>query len=199
MRYLAAAMLAGAACIATPLAAQSKGKAAKAEESWSVEAPKGAVLKQVPIKVDEGTWMDVDVAPDGQTLAFTLLGDIYIMPMSGGTPKRIAEGLAWEVQPRFSPDGTRIAFTSDRGGSPQIYRMSVGSGTVERVTFEGSYNQQHGQMHPGLAAVADHLPVLWRRQLRLAGCNARAAHLNYAVNQGQVAQEEAVGGDVAAR
>ena len=55
MRYLAAAMLAGAACIATPLAAQSKGKAAKAEESWSVEAPKGAVLKQVPIKVDEGT------------------------------------------------------------------------------------------------------------------------------------------------
>jgi imidazolonepropionase-like amidohydrolase/Tol biopolymer transport system component len=136
MRYLAAAMLAGAACIATPLAAQSKGKAAKAEESWSVEAPKGAVLKQVPIKVDEGTWMDVDVAPDGQTLAFTLLGDIYTMPISGGTPKRIAEGLAWEVQPRFSPDGTRIAFTSDRGGGDNIWVMNLDGTDKRQVTKE---------------------------------------------------------------
>jgi imidazolonepropionase-like amidohydrolase/Tol biopolymer transport system component len=136
MRYLAAALLAGAACIATPLAAQSKGKAAKAEESWSVEAPKGAVLKQVPIKVDEGTWMDVDVAPDGQTLAFTLLGDIYIMPISGGTPKRIAEGLAWEVQPRFSPDGTRIAFTSDRGGGDNIWVMNLDGTDKRQVTKE---------------------------------------------------------------
>jgi imidazolonepropionase-like amidohydrolase/Tol biopolymer transport system component len=136
MRYLAAALLAGAACIAAPLAAQSKGKAAKADESWSVEAPKGAVLKQVPIKVDEGTWMDVDVAPDGQTLAFTLLGDIYTMPISGGTPKRIAEGLAWEVQPRFSPDGTRIAFTSDRGGGDNIWVMNLDGTDKRQVTKE---------------------------------------------------------------
>ena len=57
MRYFAAALLAGATTlafgIATPAVAQSKGKAAKADESWSVEAPKGAVLKQVPIKTDE--------------------------------------------------------------------------------------------------------------------------------------------------
>lgn len=136
MRYLAAALLAGAACIASPLAAQSKGKAAKADESWSVEAPKGAVIKQVPIKTDEGTWMDVDVAPDGQTLAFTLLGDIYTMPISDGTPKRIAEGLAWEVQPRFSPDGTRIAFTSDRGGGDNIWVMNLDGTDKRQVTKE---------------------------------------------------------------
>lgn len=136
MRYLAAALLAGAACFATPLAAQSKGKAAKADESWSVEAPAGAVLRQVPIKVDEGTWMDVDVAPDGQMLAFTLLGDIYTMPITGGTPKRIAEGLAWEVQPRFSPDGTRIAFTSDRGGGDNIWIMNVDGSDKRQVTKE---------------------------------------------------------------
>jgi imidazolonepropionase-like amidohydrolase/Tol biopolymer transport system component len=136
MRYLAAALLAGAACIATPLAAQSKGKAAKADESWSVEAPKGAVIKQVPIKTDEGTWMDVDVSPDGQTLTFTLLGDIYTMPITGGTPKRIAEGLAWEVQPRFSPDGTRIAFTSDRGGGDNIWVMNLDGTDKRQVTKE---------------------------------------------------------------
>ena len=136
MRYLAAALLAGAACIASPLAAQSKGKAAKAEESWSVEAPKGATIKQVPIKTDEGTWMDVDVSPDGQTLAFTLLGDIYTMPITGGTPRRIAEGLAWDVQPRFSPDGKRIAFTSDRGGGDNIWVMNLDGSDKRQVTKE---------------------------------------------------------------
>jgi imidazolonepropionase-like amidohydrolase/Tol biopolymer transport system component len=136
MRHIAAALLAGAACIATPLAAQSKGKAAKAEESWSVEAPKGATIKQVPIKTDEGTWMDVDVSPDGKTIAFTLLGDIYTMPINGGTPKRIADGLAWDVQPRFSPDGSRIAYTSDRGGGDNIWVMNTDGSDKRQVTKE---------------------------------------------------------------
>lgn len=136
MRYLAAALLAGAAVIATPLAAAPAKKDAKAEEKWSVEAPKGAVLKQVPISTDEGTWMDVDVSPDGQTLAFTLLGDIYTMPITGGTPKRIAEGLSWDVQPRFSPDGTRIAFTSDRGGGDNIWVMNTDGTDKRQVTKE---------------------------------------------------------------
>ena len=137
MRYIATALLAGAASICTPLAAApAKGKDAKAEEKWSVEAPKGAVIKQVPIKTDEGTWMDVDVAPDGKTLAFTLLGDIYTMPIAGGTPKRISEGLSWDVHPRFSPDGTRIAFTSDRGGGDNIWVMNADGSDKRQVTKE---------------------------------------------------------------
>jgi imidazolonepropionase-like amidohydrolase/Tol biopolymer transport system component len=140
MRHIAAALLAGAACIAipfsAPLAAQSKGKAAKDDASWSVEAPKGAKITQVPIKVEEGTWMDVDVAPDGQTLAFTLLGDIYTMPITGGSPKRITEGLAWDVHPRFSPDGTRIAFTSDRAGGDNIWVMNADGSDKRQVTKE---------------------------------------------------------------
>jgi imidazolonepropionase-like amidohydrolase/Tol biopolymer transport system component len=141
MRHIAAALLAGAACIApsftAPLAAApAKGKDAKADEKWNVEAPKGATIKQVAIKTDEGTWMDVDVAPDGQTLAFTLLGDIYSMPITGGTPKRIADGLAWDVQPRFSPDGTRIAFTSDRAGGDNIWVMNTDGSDKRQVTKE---------------------------------------------------------------
>ncbi|MBY0343333.1 MAG: amidohydrolase family protein [Sphingomonadales bacterium] len=136
MRILAAALLAGAACISTPLAAAPAKKGAKAEEKWSVEAPKGAVLKQVPIKTDEGTWMDVDVSPDGQTIAFTLLGDIYTLPVSGGTPKRISEGLSWDVQPRFSPDGSRIAFASDRGGGDNIWVMNADGSDKRQVTKE---------------------------------------------------------------
>jgi imidazolonepropionase-like amidohydrolase/Tol biopolymer transport system component len=98
---------------------------------WDVNAPPGTTLKQIPIRTDEGTWMDVDVSPDGRTIAFSLLGDIYTMPMAGGTPRRIAEGLAWEVQPRFSPDGTRIAFVTDRGGGDNIWIMNAdGSGKI---------------------------------------------------------------------
>ncbi|WP_298471416.1 amidohydrolase family protein [uncultured Erythrobacter sp.] len=106
------------------------------DEKWDVEAPRGATIEQVPIQTDEGTWMDVDVAPDGNTLAFTMLGDIYTLPITGGTPTRIAEGLAWEVHPRFSPDGSRIAFTSDRGGGDNIWVMNRDGSDKRQVTKE---------------------------------------------------------------
>ncbi len=106
------------------------------ESAWDVSAPAGATIRQVPIRTDEGTWMDVDVSPDGRTIAFALLGDIYTMPIAGGRPTRIAEGLAWEVQPRFSPDGRRIAFTSDRGGADNIWVMDANGANAAQVTQE---------------------------------------------------------------
>ena len=115
------------------------GEAAAGEDDepeWDVNNPPGATIQQVPIRVDEGTWMDLDVSPDGSTIAFALLGDIYTMPISGGTPTRIADGLAWEVQPRFSPDGTRIAFTSDRGGGDNIWLMNADGSDKRALTDE---------------------------------------------------------------
>ncbi|WP_435198806.1 amidohydrolase family protein [Qipengyuania sp. 902] len=106
------------------------------DESWDVANPRGFTIRQVPIRTDEGTWIDVDASPDGRTLAFALLGDIYTMPIAGGTPRRIAEGLAWEVQPRFSPDGRRIAFTSDRGGGDNIWVMNADGSSKSQVTKE---------------------------------------------------------------
>ncbi len=108
----------------------------KKDAKWDVNAPLYTTLKQVPIRTDEGTWMDLDVSPDGRTLVFTLLGDIYTMPIAGGTPRRIAEGLAWEVHPRFSPDGRRIAFTSDRGGGDNIWVMNADGSDKRQVTKE---------------------------------------------------------------
>jgi imidazolonepropionase-like amidohydrolase/Tol biopolymer transport system component len=107
-----------------------------AKQKWDVNAPKGAVIRQAAINVDEGSWIDVDVSPDGQSIAFALLGDIYTMPIAGGKPVRVAEGLAWEVQPRFSPDGKRIAFTSDRGGGDNIWIMNRDGSDKRQVTKE---------------------------------------------------------------
>ena len=118
---------------ATPAAAPAdKAKPPK----WDVNAPPGLKPHAISIDVDEGSWMNVDVSPDGRTIAFDLLGDIYTMPIAGGTPTRIAEGLAYEHQPRFSPDGKRIAFTSDRGGGDNIWVMNADGSDKRQVTKE---------------------------------------------------------------
>jgi imidazolonepropionase-like amidohydrolase/Tol biopolymer transport system component len=123
--------------ISTALALAAAPQSALAETpKWDVNKPAGATVRQVPINVDEGSWMDLDVSPDGQRIAFTLLGDIYTMPIAGGTPTRIAEGLAWEVQPRFSKDGKRIAFTSDRGGGDNIWIMNSDGSDKKALTSE---------------------------------------------------------------
>ncbi|MGB7404721.1 MAG: amidohydrolase family protein, partial [Pacificimonas sp.] len=122
---------------ATPTATPIQSAASSEDEDeWDVSAPPGATLKAVPINVDEGSWIDLDVSPDGRTIAFSLLGDIYTMPIAGGTPTRIAEGLAWEVHPRWSPDGRRIAFTSDRGGGDNIWVMNANGSDRRQVTKE---------------------------------------------------------------
>ncbi|MAY19571.1 MAG: amidohydrolase [Erythrobacteraceae bacterium] len=135
MRRFAAVLL-GCSMLAMPSFAHADDHEEDAEAGWDVEAPRGATITQVPIATDEATWMDVDVSPDGRTLAFTVLGDIYTMPISGGTPTRIAEGLAWEVQPRFSPDGSKIAFTSDRAGGDNIWVMNTDGSDMRQVTDE---------------------------------------------------------------
>ena len=54
--------------------------------------------------------------------------------------ERLASSSGIDTEPRYSPDGAWIYFTSDRGGTPQIYRVAAGGGNAERVTFDGSYN-----------------------------------------------------------
>jgi Tol biopolymer transport system component/imidazolonepropionase-like amidohydrolase len=71
--------------------------------------------------VDEGTWMSLAVSPDGRTVMFDLLGDIYTVPIGGGKATRIVGGNSMDVHPTFSPDGRRIAFISDRSGSDQLW------------------------------------------------------------------------------
>ena len=90
---LAHQALAQAAPGAAPAASAAK---ADKPEKWNVNAPPGVATREVRISVDNGTWMNVDVSRDGKLIAFDILGDIYTMPIAGGTPTRIAEGLAYD-------------------------------------------------------------------------------------------------------
>src|SRR5690349_5943252 len=62
----------------------------------------------------EATWMSLDLSPDGKTIVFELLGDLYTLPIGGGEATRITSGQAYDMQPAFSPDGKKLVFVSDR-------------------------------------------------------------------------------------
>ncbi|MEM9921383.1 MAG: amidohydrolase family protein [Bacteroidota bacterium] len=113
----------------------SWGQKAKKADKWDVNNPPGP-HKTMDFSLEEGTWMNLDISPDGQTIAFDLLGDIYTLPIAGGTAKVIRSGLAWEVQPRFSPDGSKILFTSDAGGGDNLWTMNVDGTDAKAITKE---------------------------------------------------------------
>ena len=119
-----------------PVSANAPASTPAKPEKWDVNAPAGLTLREVRIDTAEGSWMNVDVSRDGRMIAFDLLGDIYVMPIAGGTPTRIASGLAFEHQPRFSPDGRRIAFVSDRAGGDNVWIMNVDGSDKRQVTKE---------------------------------------------------------------
>jgi imidazolonepropionase-like amidohydrolase/Tol biopolymer transport system component len=113
----------------------SKSAEQKDEKKWSVNAPQGN-FKDATIDVRSGTWMNVDLSPDGKTIVFDLLGDIYTMPISGGEAKPLMTDIAWQMQPQFSPDGKHIAFTSDEDGGDNLWLMNSDGSNRHAITTE---------------------------------------------------------------
>src|SRR5438128_10998928 len=77
--------------------------------------------RTVACDAHEGTWLSLDVSPDGRTIVFELLGDLYTMPITGGDATRITSGPAFDSQPRYAPDGKHLVFLSDRSGAENIW------------------------------------------------------------------------------
>ena len=108
------------------------------EKKWDVAADLGPVSK-VAFETNEGTWMNVDVSSDGRRIVFDLLGDLYVMPIEGsgaGKASRITSGPAYDMQPRFSPDGNRIAFSTDRDGLWNIWTVDTGGKEAKQISRE---------------------------------------------------------------
>ncbi|NNE99698.1 MAG: amidohydrolase family protein [Pyrinomonadaceae bacterium] len=108
-----------------------------------VEKPKdekkGLPLKterKVEFTTNEGTWLSLDISPDGKTIIFDLLGELYRLPVSGGTAKPFMTGLAFDSQPRFSPDGKMIAFVSDRSGSNNLWISNADGSIAKQLSKE---------------------------------------------------------------
>lgn len=81
--------------------------------------------RTVTFTTEEGSWISVDVSPNGETIVFDLFGDLYSIPSEGGKAERITEGMAFDTHPRYSPDGRYLLFTSDRDGADNIWYMDL--------------------------------------------------------------------------
>jgi Tol biopolymer transport system component/imidazolonepropionase-like amidohydrolase len=122
-------------CLAT-------GFALAEEKPWKIDEPLGPTHK-IAFSTSEATWLPLDVHPDGSKLVFSILGDLYVLPIAGGEAKRITSGPAYDVQPRFSPDGKWIAFASDRSGVENLWvcdlegKQARAISTEKEVTVNG--------------------------------------------------------------
>ena len=123
-------------------AASSRGHGAVQDgkpeaKKWEVADPTGPTTT-LAFDTNEGTWMNVDVSPDGTQVVFDLLGDIYLIPIAGSAApaRRLTSGPAFDMQPRFSPDGKRIAIASDRDGLWNIWTIDLEGKNARQISRE---------------------------------------------------------------
>jgi Tol biopolymer transport system component len=90
--------------------------------------------RTVRFTTDEGTWMSLDVSPDGKTIVFDLVGDLYTLPIGGGKATRLTQGMSFDGQPRYSPDGKTILFVSDRNGSENLWLIDADGKNPRPIT-----------------------------------------------------------------
>ena len=108
--------------------------------------PPQGVTREIDFTTDEGTWMALDVAPNGQWLVFDLLGHLYRLPIVGGEATLLtgSSNNSLNFHPAVSRDGRRIAFISDRSGQNNVWLMDADGGNARPVFL----HRETRFMHP---------------------------------------------------
>jgi Tol biopolymer transport system component/imidazolonepropionase-like amidohydrolase len=119
-------------CVPTATAAQKSTPVPNDTATALVAEP----ARTLRFTTDEGTWISLDVSPDGQRIVFDLLGDLYLLPIGGGQATRLTQGMAFDDMPRWSPDGQHIAFVSDRDGTDNLWLIAPDGSGLRKVTAE---------------------------------------------------------------
>jgi Tol biopolymer transport system component len=121
------------------------------------DTAKYSIFKGLPLKpqrtimftTTEASWTSLDVSPDGKTIVFDLMGDLYTIPIGGGQATQLTKGIAFDTHPRYSPDGKKILFTSDRSGSENLWWIDLEKKDTTQVT------KDHDQNFPSAAWTPD--------------------------------------------
>ena len=125
------------------ISSQAQDKKSPKKDSTVFSQFKGLPLKATrsfDFSTNEGTWTSLAVSPDGKTILFDLMGDIYSIPMEGGKATAITKGMAYDNHPSYSPDGKRILFLSDRSGAENIWYIDLEKKDTLALTEEQNNN-----------------------------------------------------------
>ncbi len=74
-------------------------------------------------------------ATNGKQVVFSYADQLYTVGLEGGTARRLTNGPGYSLFPRFSPDGTQLAFTAQYDGNTEVYLMPAEGGTPKRLTY----------------------------------------------------------------
>ncbi len=134
------------------------GFAQEEEKAESDSTKEKKATKELPLEpertfnlnTNEGTWISLDVSPDGKTIVFDMMGDIYKMPITGGRAEQVTTGMAFDTHPRYSPDGKSIVFTSDKSGSENIWTLDLTDPEAEtkQITKDSDQYYQAAEWTP---------------------------------------------------
>ncbi len=148
-----------AVCASIALGAQEEADSESKEDRDLPLEP----ARTLSLDTDEGTWISIDVSPDGATIVFDLLGDLYTIPLTGGDATPLTEGMAYDNQPRYSPDGSEVVFVSDRDGAENLWLIDVASGETRQLTNGSTNNYESPEWLPDgdyvVAATAQNMAV----------------------------------------
>jgi Tol biopolymer transport system component len=171
--------------------------------------------RHVAFDTDEATWLSLDVAPDGRSVVLEILGDLYVLDARGGQARRITSGMAFDSQPVFSPDGSRIAFVSDRSGAENIWTARPDGSDPRQLTRQDlpheyvspAWSPDGRQIYASLYRADRNATELWRfpvaggagEELTERKFNALGArpspdgrYLYYAMRSGPVFEDDVV-------
>lgn len=141
--------------------ASDTSKIAKSDNDLPMEP--GRIIE---FTTDEGTWMSLDISPDGNHIVFDLMGDIFQIPAGGGQAEQLTDGMAFDTHPRYSPDGKYVLFTSDASGAEDLFTVNVeDTSQVEQITRGGNTRYTNADWTPDgeyiVASRGGLTPKLW--------------------------------------
>lgn len=119
-----------------------------AQDSTSTAQNDTLATKELPLEparkisftTKEGTWLSVDVSPDGKHIVFDMMGNLYRIPITGGKAEALTSGMAYDVHPRYSPNGKSLVFISDKSGASNVWTMDLETKEMEAVSEDKNQN-----------------------------------------------------------